>query len=161
MKMCSACGIDTAAVGSAVIGNDTAVDIDRAGIPRVVRRNTAAVAGGRVAAGRHRAGHLIVHREAGIASRDGHSAAVSGYVVAGQRAAVERGVCICADTDTAAAGIGAAKRTCANAVAQIQLHRLAILARQSDGRLRWIGAGETVAVQAQIQDVLRRNCQIG
>ena len=65
MKMCSACGIDTAAVGSAVIGNDTAVDIDRAGIPRVVRRNTAAVAGGRVAGNR-----TAIHRKAAIASRD-------------------------------------------------------------------------------------------
>ena len=65
MKMCSACGIDTTAVGSAVIGNDTAVDIDRAGIPRVVRRNTAAVAGGRVAGNR-----TAIHRKAAIASRD-------------------------------------------------------------------------------------------
>ena len=65
MKMCSACGIDTAAVGSAVIGNDTAVDIDRAGIPRVVRRNTAAVAGGCVAGNR-----TAIHRKAAIASRD-------------------------------------------------------------------------------------------
>ena len=65
MKMCSACGIDTTAVGSAVIGNDTAVDLDRAGIPRVVRRNTAAVAGGRVAGNR-----TAIHRKAAIASRD-------------------------------------------------------------------------------------------
>ena len=152
MELCAGRGVDTAAVvGGPVIRDHAAVDRDRPGSGMDTAAGRGGVAGDRAA----------LHREAGIASRDGHSAAVSGDGVAGQCAAVERGVCICADTDAAAAGIGAAERTRANAIAQIQLRRLAFLACQRDGRLGRIGAGKAVAVQAQIQDVLRRNCQIG
>ena len=151
MELCAGGGVDTAAVvGGPVIRDHAAVDRDRPGSGMDTAAGRGGVAGDRAA----------LHREAGIASRDGHSAAVSGDGVAGQCAAVERGVCICADTDAAAAGIGAAEPTCANAVAQIQFRRLALRARQRDGRLGRIGAGKAVAVQAQIQDVLRRNCQI-
>ena len=152
MELCAGGGVDTAAVvGGPVIRDHAAVDRDRPGSGMDTAAGRGGVAGDRAA----------LHREAGIASRDGHSAAVSGDGVAGQCAAVERGVCICADTDAAAAGIGAAERTRANAIAQIQLRRLAFLACQRDGRLGRIGAGKAVAVQAQIQDVLRLNCQIG
>ena len=151
MELYAGGGVDTAAVvGGPVIRDHAAVDRDRPGSGMDTAAGRGGVAGDRAA----------LHREAGIASRDGHSAAVSGDGVAGQCAAVERGVCICADTDAAAAGIGAAEPTCANAVAQIQFRRLALRARQRDGRLGRIGAGKAVAVQAQIQDVLRRNCQI-
>ena len=63
--------------------------------------------------------------------------------------------------NTAAAHAGSAERARIGAIAQIQLRRPPLLACQRDGRLRRIGAGKAVAIQAQMQNRPPTDRQVG